>query len=219
MKLQSKYKKRGWFGDSYRHYLAAKGVKTRYDASKFAQLIGGSIRTSQELKDEDMRRDLSSVQYQPYEVQTDMLKREIEVPIDATEERIVEAAAADVLTGPVDRGQLWSVWTPQIGRQYIAQRQQELKKLEGQVESAHRRGDEESKDVAQFKYNELSRILGQELEIIALAASTGTAQGMSPTYKGILAKQVEVVHPDLSGMFKRKETMERKRKDRQRRRR
>lgn len=25
----SRYKKRGWFGDSYRHYLAAKGIKTR----------------------------------------------------------------------------------------------------------------------------------------------------------------------------------------------
>lgn len=34
--MPNRYKRSGWFGDSHRHYLAAKGVKTKVDLDKYA---------------------------------------------------------------------------------------------------------------------------------------------------------------------------------------
>ena len=33
--ISSRYKKSGWFGDSHRHYLASKGVKTTWNVGGF----------------------------------------------------------------------------------------------------------------------------------------------------------------------------------------
>lgn len=35
MMVQPKYKKRGWFGESHRHYLAAKGISTKYNYKRY----------------------------------------------------------------------------------------------------------------------------------------------------------------------------------------
>lgn len=35
VKTTQRYKKRGWFGESYRHYLASKGITTKYDHKKY----------------------------------------------------------------------------------------------------------------------------------------------------------------------------------------
>ena len=36
--------RRGWFGDNHRHYLAAKGIKTKYNALKYDSKFGDAIR-------------------------------------------------------------------------------------------------------------------------------------------------------------------------------
>ena len=38
MKNTQRYKKRGWFGESHRHYLAAKGIKSKHDFKYFAKI-------------------------------------------------------------------------------------------------------------------------------------------------------------------------------------
>ena len=42
--MQSRYKPLGWRNESHRHYLAAKGIKTRYDAKKYMALSGNEGR-------------------------------------------------------------------------------------------------------------------------------------------------------------------------------
>lgn len=44
MNKSNRYKKRGWHGESYRHYLAAKGVKTAFDPIKSGYFNRAGIR-------------------------------------------------------------------------------------------------------------------------------------------------------------------------------
>lgn len=53
-KQTQRYKKRGWFGESHRHYLAAKGIPTKYDHTRY--FFKGAKRVDQ-LRREDFPSD------------------------------------------------------------------------------------------------------------------------------------------------------------------
>lgn len=59
MNKSNRYKKRGWHGESHRHYLAAKGIKTAFDPIKYRYFNRAGIRD--DLKGRNMSSALAAM--------------------------------------------------------------------------------------------------------------------------------------------------------------
>ena len=72
----------GWRGESHRHYLAAKGIKTRYDARKDVKYLGVPLRVLKKVKEPYVKIDsLSGVVEDSY-TDRPAIMREGEVVVD-----------------------------------------------------------------------------------------------------------------------------------------
>lgn len=219
MKIQPKYKRSGWRGESYRHYLAAKGIKTRYDASKFAQAFGGGIQFAQDARAQRIKEDLSADrQLTPSLVQTEMLKQEIDRPLSAEEEQALKQQMEGLSGGSFDTSKLWSIWTPEIGQMYANRMNAKMRELSARAEQIEEQTGIKNHQKARELRNELESIKLQsqrQKSAMQKAIAEGTARGLSSFDKRLLATQVESAYPQLAGRLKRQETMDKKRQQKE----
>lgn len=60
MKTTKRYKKRGWFGESHRHYLAAKGISTTYDHKYLSKIADDLAPTVDKFRRTDLVEGVKS---------------------------------------------------------------------------------------------------------------------------------------------------------------
>lgn len=226
----NRYKKRGWFGESHRHYLAAKGISTakKYNVSKFAQAIGGAAQLRQQSAASRRQRLLSPGELQTAETQLELQKSVRNVPLTDEETDELERRKQEELQQAIAQRDVWRVWTPDIGRDFFeelldaeeeALRTRDLlrSQLDAAATDAQRKQLMEDLQSAQNELDEIQDKYTEHKKAFDFALSEGTAINLNRYQKGLLREQVAEVRPRLAGLIKAAATRSKKKQRRERR--
>jgi hypothetical protein len=139
----NRYKRQGWFNESYRHYLAAKGVSTNaprryFVQTAFGRAVEGGFKEVGKVRSERDKALLSPLQPARRAVQSELLKRRIATPLTSAEEsarRERVKSLERVVQPPLTAATRYKGWQPSYTVEISQRLLNERKELESKLRS------------------------------------------------------------------------------------